>query len=207
MKRKNKTTTALAKAPVGLSKDVRDEIRGLIPKQIAEDYSAFISDCRREGNPKLYKCTPQTVEQMLGLLAIGHTIKNAASQCMISEKTWGEWRHKYPALRIVAARASGVMQTKIESTVAQGALVDPKLGLSWLERRDPSNWAPKKDIRISADVQHTGFNVGELHMLQAARHEQDIIDAEVIEPEQLPTSVDETSTSKPLETKEIVNDE
>lgn len=175
----------------------------LVPQSVHDAHKQAIKDIK-DGKGGSYEklVTPKQVQSVLMNIARGLPPESAAILAGLNKKTYYEWKNRFDGLSDAVTHAQTLLEHDLIETVQRAMLEKPEVALKVLERRFSHNWAEKKDLNVSGNVTHQGWEPDKVHQLSQWRREQDIIDAETVEPKQLPTTIDDQTSVELPETLE-----
>lgn len=179
----------------------------LVPQSVHDAHKQAIKQIKEGAPVNPTTITPKAVQAILMNVARGLPPESAAILTGINKKTFYEWKGKYDGISDAVAHAQTFLEHDLVETVQRAMLEKPEVALKVLERRFSHNWAEKKDLNVSGNVTHQGWEPDKVHQLSQWRREQDIIDAETVEPKQLPTTIDDQTSVEPPETLEDASDD
>lgn len=179
---------------------IKKQCAALVPSSMTEACKKAIDDIKRgaHGNPH-NRITLRTIEAILTSVAKGEPGETAAENAGITAKTLYEWKRRYEGFSDALARAAALCNRELIRSVFNSRHERPELALKMLERKDPANWAEKRDLRVSGSVEHPVINVANMQQIAAMRRQMDIQEAEVISMESEAPN-DDGSTALPRET-------
>jgi hypothetical protein len=94
--------------------------------------------------PNKLKYNQDMHKKIVGAIEVGATHRAAARAFGVTPETLSIWKAKYPVFREDVERAEAEAQAFAEVKYFDFAKRDPKVLLTWLERRHPSEWSAKE---------------------------------------------------------------
>ena len=121
--------------------------------------------------------TEEDIAEVIEGVSLGLTYRAAAAVVGMTEMEFSNRMKRDDEFADQILKAEGRAQRSVADAIRQGFTDHPKLALDYARSRFPADYSPRVEVR-KLSIKATGtFTVADLHMLQQARHEQDLIDA------------------------------